>query len=130
VVYKKGATVLYAYQPKTQSNHDAYLIPESVMPLKGLPLYLLVAHWGAMRGTPFFRDELAQAFGLTGRRAASVMTYLYDRQDKAVTRLAKKKAKPGQRGGRLYMQVYSVSESPQKHVAESLMSASVELITA
>jgi len=41
-----------------------------------LPLYIRVAQWAMSLGRPVSRDEVAQAFSTTSRRAADIMLYI------------------------------------------------------
>lgn len=100
---------MFSYQPKTQSNHDSYFIPEEVMYLKGKPLYVLIAHWGLQRKVPFFRDDVAKAFGLTERRAADLMRYLYKKSPVVESTLEKVLVGTTKnRNSKLCMQILSV----------------------
>jgi len=59
-----------------QSNYGEYTLPTSLAGLGDPPLYLAVAMWGWQLGRPFCRDELAQAFRITVKRAGDVMSYI------------------------------------------------------
>lgn len=77
----------YSFKPMSQSNHDSYFIPPELMALKGKPLYILIAYWGLLRQKSFFREDVARAFGITERRAADLMRYLYKKQTLVASRL-------------------------------------------
>lgn len=98
------------YKPDTQSNHESYFIPEGLLHLKGRPLYMLIAYWGLLRGEPFFRDDVAKAFGLTERRAAGMMSYLHRKKDFVDSTLKRVQVGPQKRNCKLRMQVKACEE--------------------
>lgn len=59
-----------------QTNHGDYRLPEGLPVAPTAPLYQAVALWGWRLGRPFCRDELAQAFHISVRRAGDVMSYI------------------------------------------------------
>lgn len=59
-----------------QSNHGDYCLPSSVSQLNAIPLYLAVAHWACLLGTPVGREDISRAFRISERRAADVMSYI------------------------------------------------------
>ncbi|WP_391565006.1 CaiF/GrlA family transcriptional regulator [Serratia proteamaculans] len=59
-----------------QSNYGEYTLPPMLRGLSDPPLYLAVAIWGWQLGRPFCRQELAQTFRITLRRAGDVMSYI------------------------------------------------------
>lgn len=65
-----------------QSNHDCFYLPACLGHLIDPPLYLAVASWGLLTGTRLTRRGVSEAFRISERRAADVMTYiLRDRGD-------------------------------------------------
>jgi len=102
-------SALYTYKPSSQSNRDSYFVPEEVMHLKGYPLYVLIAHWGVNRGTPFYRDDVAKAFGLTERRAASMMSFMHRKNDLIVSTLKRVPAGEKRRVLKLRMSITSLN---------------------
>lgn len=94
-----------SYKPKEQSNRESYFIPEGVMHLKGYPLYILIAYWGLLRKEPFFRDDVARAFGLTERRAAGLMNYVHRKKDFVESTLKRVRVGAQGRNLKLKMQV-------------------------
>lgn len=59
-----------------QSNYGEYTLPPTLAGLGDPPLYLAVAMWGWQLGRPFCREELAEAFKITVKRAGDVMSYI------------------------------------------------------
>jgi hypothetical protein len=107
---------MFSYQPKRQSNHDSYYIPEEVMNLKGEPLYVLIARWGLLRKAPFFRDDVAKAFGLTERRAADLMRYLHNKKPAVESTLEKVLVDSEKsRYSKLCMQILSIGSDLNDH---------------
>lgn len=100
----------FSYQPDSQSNRDSYFIPEELLHLKGYPLYMLIAHWGVKRGAPFFRDDVARAFGLTERRAAGMMTYLHRKTDLIDSTLKRVSVGERKRTCKLRMRIKSLND--------------------
>lgn len=53
-----------------QTNHDACFIPESVRQYADEPLYIIVAHWCLLQQNWVQRNQIAEAFHITARRAS------------------------------------------------------------
>ncbi|MEQ4958842.1 CaiF/GrlA family transcriptional regulator [Enterobacter hormaechei] len=65
------------FVPGKQSNHGGFFLPQEVAWLGESPkLWLAVAHWCMQAGRGVNRDEVAEAFHVTQRQAADVMTYI------------------------------------------------------
>lgn len=59
-----------------QSNYGDYRLPEGLAVTPSAPLYQAAAFWGWQLGRAFNRDELAEAFHISVRRAGDVMSYI------------------------------------------------------
>lgn len=59
-----------------QTNHDACFIPVSVRQYSGEPLYIIVAHWCLLQQNWVQRNQIAEAFHITARRASYLIAYL------------------------------------------------------
>ncbi|MGV3346923.1 CaiF/GrlA family transcriptional regulator [Enterobacteriaceae bacterium LUAb1] len=59
-----------------QGNHGGYHLPECLAHMGSPTLWLAVACWGQMCARPVSREDIAQAFRISPRRAADVMTYI------------------------------------------------------
>ncbi|MFS8695064.1 CaiF/GrlA family transcriptional regulator, partial [Salmonella enterica] len=59
-----------------QTNHDACFIPVSVRQYAGEPLYIIVAHWCLLQQNWVQRNQIAEAFHITARRASYLIAYL------------------------------------------------------
>lgn len=68
-----------------QSNHGDFTLPRCLSHLVNPPLYIAVAHWGLLKKTPFSRDDISQAFRITPRRAADVMSYIQREHTDVIT---------------------------------------------
>ncbi|WP_181012951.1 CaiF/GrlA family transcriptional regulator [Citrobacter amalonaticus] len=65
-----------------QTNHAVYYLPACLSHLQNPPLWLAVARWGLLIGEMISRNDIAQAFHISLRRAADIMTYITcERQD-------------------------------------------------
>ncbi|EDM3692592.1 CaiF/GrlA family transcriptional regulator [Salmonella enterica subsp. enterica serovar Infantis] len=69
-----------------QSNHDEYIIPQSMEPWSGEPLYLLVARWCLQQNRWINRNDIAVAFHLTERRASFQLSYISRKKARVVCR--------------------------------------------
>lgn len=95
-----------------QSNHGDFTLPRCLSHLVNPPLYIAVAHWGLLKKTPFSRDDISQAFRITPRRAADVMTYIQREHGDVITCVRHLQVNPA--GIRcLTLQVTGVAETPQ-----------------
>lgn len=71
-----------------QSNHDVWTLPDCLVALcdtQTLPLWEAVARWTLREGRGVSRDEVAQAFRITPRRASDTMRYILLSQADVVT---------------------------------------------
>lgn len=59
-----------------QSNHGDFLLPACLGHLNDPPLYLAVAYWGLVTGSPLSRAIVSETFRISERRAADVMSYI------------------------------------------------------
>ncbi|EAR0813716.1 CaiF/GrlA family transcriptional regulator [Salmonella enterica] len=59
-----------------QSNHESYVIPQSLSQYAQEPLYLLIALWCQAQARWVDRNEISAAFHLTARRASYQMSYI------------------------------------------------------
>lgn len=59
-----------------QTNHETCFIPECVRQYRGEPLYILVAHWCRLQKGWVQRNQIAEAFHITARRASYLISYL------------------------------------------------------
>lgn len=69
-----------------QTNHDACFIPVSVRQYAGEPLYIIVAHWCLLQQNWVQRNQIAEAFHITARRASYLIAYLRSKTSRVVTR--------------------------------------------
>ncbi|MDM2770111.1 CaiF/GrlA family transcriptional regulator [Citrobacter sp. Cpo147] len=60
----------------SQTNHEICFIPECVRQYRGEPLYILVAHWCRLQKDWVQRNQIAEAFHITARRASYLISYL------------------------------------------------------
>lgn len=98
-----------------QSNHGAFHLPPCLEHLKMASpprLYMAVAWWGLFRGKAFTREDIAQVFRVTPRRAGDVMTYLATAVSADVVKLEKRVVREGSGHSVLYMTVHHVAEDP------------------
>ncbi|MEI9746123.1 CaiF/GrlA family transcriptional regulator [Enterobacter ludwigii] len=68
-----------------QSNHGSWTLPASLAGSGIDSLWLAVATWALRAGRPVTREDVAQAFRISARRAADVITYLLDTRSDVVT---------------------------------------------
>ncbi|MEG5532077.1 CaiF/GrlA family transcriptional regulator [Enterobacter ludwigii] len=68
-----------------QSNHGHWTLPASLAGSGVSSLWLAVATWALRAGRPVTREDVAQAFRISARRAADVITYLLDTRSDVVT---------------------------------------------
>ncbi|MFZ4170077.1 CaiF/GrlA family transcriptional regulator [Enterobacter ludwigii] len=68
-----------------QSNHGHWTLPASLAGSGVNSLWLAVATWALRAGRPVTREDVAQAFRISARRAADVITYLLDTRSDVVT---------------------------------------------
>ena len=59
-----------------QSNHGGFHLPGCLAHLKNPTFYMALAWWGLLKGSAFTRTDVAEAFRVTPRRAADMMSYL------------------------------------------------------
>ena len=59
-----------------QSNHGGFHLPCCLSHLKNPTFYMALAWWGLLKGSAFTRTDVAEAFRVTPRRAADMMSYL------------------------------------------------------
>jgi hypothetical protein len=93
-----------------QSNHGDFYLPKCLAHLTEPSFYMAVAWWGVLKKTPFTREDIAQAFRVTPRRAADVMTYLATAVSRDVVRLEKRVVRVGSGHSQLLMTVIAVAE--------------------
>ncbi len=68
-----------------QTNHDACFIPVSVRQYAGEPLYIIVAHWCLLQQNWVQRNQIAEAFHITARRASYLIAYLRSKTSRVVS---------------------------------------------
>ncbi|EHB7352465.1 CaiF/GrlA family transcriptional regulator, partial [Salmonella enterica subsp. enterica serovar Infantis] len=68
-----------------QTNHDACFIPVSVRQYSGEPLYIIVAHWCLLQQNWVQRNQIAEAFHITARRASYLIAYLRSKTSRVVS---------------------------------------------
>lgn len=68
-----------------QRNHGGFQLPASLVHLTDPPLYLAVAYWGLLTGGGFTREDVSQAFRISQRRAADVMSYISRERSDVIT---------------------------------------------
>ncbi|ASD99226.1 TPA: CaiF/GrlA family transcriptional regulator [Salmonella enterica] len=59
-----------------QSNHESTIIPESVSQYNDQPLYIIIALWCLQQKRWINRNDIAQAFYMTARRASFQLSYI------------------------------------------------------
>lgn len=96
-----------------QRNHGDFYLPGIISHLEEPSFYIAVAWWGKLTGRPFSREDVAQAFRVTARRAADVMTYLATGVSRSVVDLEKKVVRMGSGRAVLLMTILSVNEQAQ-----------------
>ena len=93
-----------------QSNHGSFSLPASISHLQSPAFYMAVAWWGLQRQQPFTRDDIAQAFHVTPRRAADVMTYLATAVPAEIIHSEKTVVRVGSGRNVLFMMIHDVRE--------------------
>lgn len=102
-----------------QKNHGDFYLPEIISHLEEPTFYIAVAWWGKLTGRSFSREDVAQAFRVTDRRAADVMTYLATGVSRSVVGLEKKVVRMGSGRAVLLMSIQSVDEQAQVVTGET-----------
>lgn len=102
-----------------QRNHGDFYLPAIISHLEEPSFYIAVALWGKLTGRPFSREDVAQAFRVTARRAADVMTYLATGVSHSVVGLEKKVVRMGSGRAVLLMTILSVDEQAQGAAGEA-----------
>lgn len=102
-----------------QRNHGDFYLPAIISHLEEPSFYIAVAWWGKLTGRPFSREDVAQAFRVTARRAADVMTYLATGVSRSVVGLEKKVVRMGSGRAVLLMTILSVDEQAQGTAGEA-----------
>lgn len=102
-----------------QKNHGDFYLPEIISHLEEPTFYIAVAWWGKLTGRSFSREDVAQAFRVTDRRAADVMTYLATGVSRSVVGLEKKVVRMGSGRAVLLMTIHSVDEQAQVVTGET-----------
>jgi len=77
----RGCTV----HPGRQSNHGDWTLPPDLSGEGPTSLWLAVATWALRAGRPVTREDVAQAFRISARRAADIITYLATTRADVVT---------------------------------------------
>ncbi|ENU5422729.1 CaiF/GrlA family transcriptional regulator [Salmonella enterica] len=72
---------------RSQSNHDEYLIPESMVAWSHEPLYLIIARWCIQEARWINRNDIVQAFNMPERRASFLMSYISRKKDRVACRI-------------------------------------------
>ncbi|EBS4549454.1 CaiF/GrlA family transcriptional regulator [Salmonella enterica] len=70
------ATPLLQQKKTAQSNHDPFVIPQSLQQYADEPLYILVALWCRQQNDWVSRMAISEAFGITDRRASFQISYI------------------------------------------------------
>lgn len=94
-----------------QSNHGDFYLPKCLAHLTAPSFYMAVAWWGYLKKKPFSRDDISQAFRVSPRRAADVMTYLATAVSRDVVKLTKEVIVVGSGHNMLLMTIIDVAES-------------------
>lgn len=93
----------------TQGNHLQWVLPANLAHLNAPPLYMAVAWWGLLRGSPFTRADVSGAFRIAPRRAADVMKYICTARTDSI------RCESWVKKGEMYLSVAEVSDpSPDK----------------
>lgn len=56
---------------------EGYIMPAGIALAGTPPMWVAVAWWGWLRGTPFRREDVELAFQVSAQTASSVMSYLF-----------------------------------------------------
>ncbi|HDL6968301.1 TPA: CaiF/GrlA family transcriptional regulator [Yersinia enterocolitica] len=59
-----------------QSNHQSWTYPLSLGEIKPVHLYMAIAYWGLIKGSPFSQKEVSEAFRIPPRSAGDAITYI------------------------------------------------------
>lgn len=68
----------------SQSNHDEYVVPESVALWADEPLYMLVSRWCMQQNKWLNRNDISQAFHMPLRRASYQLAYISRKKKRVV----------------------------------------------
>ncbi|MFZ5274870.1 CaiF/GrlA family transcriptional regulator [Enterobacter asburiae] len=81
----RGGSAPGTVVPGRQTNHGSWTLPANLAGAAFPSLWLAVASWALCAGRPVTREDVAQAFCISARRAADVITYLVDSRADVVT---------------------------------------------
>ncbi|EAN8329705.1 CaiF/GrlA family transcriptional regulator [Salmonella enterica] len=69
-----------------QANHCEYVLPDSMLPWAGEPLYLVIARWCLLQGRWINRNDISRAFHMPERRASYQLSYISRKKNRVVCR--------------------------------------------
>lgn len=68
----------------SQSNHDEYVVPDSVASWADEPLYMLVSRWCMQQNKWLNKNDISQAFHMPLKRASYQLTYISRKKNRVV----------------------------------------------